>query len=169
MPTGTLISVEEYLATSYRPDCDYVDGRIEERNLGEWDHSRIQAAITAYFFAREKLWGIAVAPELRVRVKPNRFRIPDVCVVLGRPNEQVLTKPPFLCIEILSPEDRMSRVEQRTDDFIQMGVPNVWVLDPSTKRAFTASAEAGLREVKDSALRTENPALELPLAEIFAQ
>ena len=30
MPTGTLISVEQYLATSYRPDCDYVDGRIED-------------------------------------------------------------------------------------------------------------------------------------------
>ena len=28
MPTGTLISVEAYLATSYRPDCDYVDGHL---------------------------------------------------------------------------------------------------------------------------------------------
>ena len=171
MPTPllgeTLISVEQYLATSYRPDCDYVDGRIEERNLGEWDHSRIQAAITAYFFTREKQWGISVAPELRVRVAQSRFRIPDVCVVLGKPGEQVLTKPPFLCIEILSPEDRMSRIEQRTDDYIQMGVPNVWVIDPSTKRVFVATAETGLREVKKAALRTENPVLELPLAEIF--
>ena len=31
--------MEEYLATSYRPDCDYVDGEIEERNLGEKEHS----------------------------------------------------------------------------------------------------------------------------------
>src|SRR6266849_1193459 len=100
MPTETSISVEEYLATSYRPDCDYVDGRIEERNLGEWDHSRLQAAITAFFFAREKRWGISVAPELRVQVKPTRFRIPDVCVVIGKPDEQVLTEPPFLCVEI---------------------------------------------------------------------
>ena len=171
MPTPllgeTLISVEQYLATSYRPDCDYVDGRIEERNLGEWDHSSLQTAIAAFFFVRRKQWGISVATELRVQVKPRRFRIPDVCVVLGKPGEQVLTKPPFLCIEILSPEDRMSRVEQRTDDFIHMGVPNVWVIDPSTKRVFVATAETGLREVKDSALRTENPVLELPLAEIF--
>jgi len=164
----TLISVEKYLATSYRPDCDYVDGRIEERNVGEWDHSRLQAAITAYFYAREKRWGIAVAPELRVQVKPSRFRIPDVCIVLGRPGEQVLTKPPFLCIEILSPEDRMSRVEQRIDDYLAMGVPYVWVLDPSTKRAFAATSVTGLREVKDASLCTENPVLELPLAEIFS-
>jgi len=26
------VSVREYLTTSYRPDCEYVDGRIEERN-----------------------------------------------------------------------------------------------------------------------------------------
>ncbi len=43
MPARTLISVEEYLATSYRPDCDYVDGEVVERNLGEWDHSRLQS------------------------------------------------------------------------------------------------------------------------------
>jgi len=70
MPTGTLISVEQYLATSYRPDCDYVDGRIEERNLGEWDHSKLQAAITAFFYQRRKAWNISVAPEQRVQVYP---------------------------------------------------------------------------------------------------
>ena len=73
MPSGTLISVEQYLATSYRPDCDYVEGRIEERNLGEWDHSKLQAAIIAYFYQRRKTWNISVAPEQRVQVKPTRF------------------------------------------------------------------------------------------------
>jgi Uma2 family endonuclease len=168
MPTGTSISVEEYLATSYRPDCDYVDGRIEERNVGEWDHSSLQAAIAAFFFVRRKQWGISIATELRVQVKPDRFRIPDICVVLGQPGEQVLTKPPFLCIEILSPEDRMSRVEQRIDDYLAMGVRYVWLLDPATKRAYAATLETGLREVKASSLKTENPVLEMPLAEVFS-
>src|SRR5215467_16283846 len=118
MATRTLISVEEYLSTSYEPDCDYVDGVIEERNLGELDHGWLQALLISYFFARRKEWGISVIPELRVQVKPTRFRVPDVCVVIGgKPGEQILTKPPFLCIESLSPEDRMSRVEQRIDDY----------------------------------------------------
>jgi hypothetical protein len=39
------IPVEEYLATSYRPDCDYVDGEIEERNVGEFDHSFLQGLL----------------------------------------------------------------------------------------------------------------------------
>jgi len=167
MSTKTLISVEEYLATSYRPDCDYVDGRVEERNLGEWDHSSLQMKVAAYFFMRRKEWGIQVVPEQRVQVKPTRFRIPDVCVVLGNPGEQILTKPPFLCIEILSPEDRMSRVEERIDDYLAMGVPYVWLLDPATRRAYAATAAEGLREVRSGVLRTENPALEVPLDEVF--
>jgi Uma2 family endonuclease len=114
------ISVEEYLASSYEPDCDYVDGHIEERNLGEWNHSTLQAWIASYFLTRYARDGVRVATELRVQVKATRFRIPDICIVLGDPGEQILTKPPFLCIEILSPEDRMSRIEERINDYLAM-------------------------------------------------
>lgn len=168
MPTGTLISVEKYLATSYRPDCDYVDGRIEERNLGEWDHSKLQAAITAYFYQRRKIWNISVAPEQRVQVSPTRFRIPDVCVVLGEPDGQIFRQPPFICIEILSKDDRMTEMQQRINDYLAMGVSYVWVLDPSSRQAYVATAAVGLHEFKGDVLRTENPVLELPLTEVFA-
>jgi Uma2 family endonuclease len=168
MPTGTLISVEEYLATSYRPDCDYVDGRIEERNLGELDHSSLQTAVAAYFFSRRKQLNITVVVEQRVQVSATRFRIPDVCVVLGKATEQIFRTPPFLCVEILSPEDRMKRVRERIDDYLTMGVSYVWVLDPSGPRVYVATPATGLYEFKDDTLRTENPALELPLAEVFA-
>jgi Uma2 family endonuclease len=166
--SGTLISVDEYLSTSYRPDCDYVDGHLEERNLGEFDHSRLQTAIAAYFFARQKQWGITVVVEQRVQVKPTRFRIPDVCIVLGEPDGQIFRRPPFLCIEILSPDDRMSKTRERIDDYLAMGVPYVWVLDPAAKRAYAATAQAGLCEVKESVLSTENPSFELPLDAVFA-
>jgi hypothetical protein len=46
MPSRTLVSVEEYLHTSYDPDCDYVDGEIVERNVGELDHSDSQRRIS---------------------------------------------------------------------------------------------------------------------------
>jgi Uma2 family endonuclease len=167
MPTETLISVEEYLATSYRPDCDYVDGHLAERNVGRRDHSNLQMVVSAYLFARKKQWGINVYPEQRVQVSPTRFRIPDVTVVLGEPGEQVFTKPPFLCIEILSPDDRMSRMHERIRDYISMGVAYVWVLDPETRRAYVETRNGGFREVTEPALRTENPVLEIPLSEIF--
>jgi len=168
MPSGTLISVEEYLATSYRPDCDYVDGRIEQRNLGEFDHSSLQTAVAIYLGSRQKQLGITVVVEQRVQVSPTRFRIPDVCVVLGKVTEQIFRTPPFLRIEILSPEDRMKRVRERIQDYLTMGVRYVWVLDPSDRRAYVATAETGLRETLESVLKTENPSLELPFDELFS-
>ena len=167
MSPRTLISVEDYLASAYEPDCDYVDGHIEERNVGEVTHARLQLRIGSYLLTRYENEGLVAMTEVRVQVRPARFRIPDVCVTVGEPGEGVLIKPPFICIEILSPEDRMSRVEIRINDYLAMGVPYVWVLDPETRQAFTATAPEGLKEVKNGILRTENPALELPLAESF--
>jgi len=166
--TKTLVSVEEYLHTVYQPDCDYVDGEVLERNMAERDHAFIQTALGAYLFVRRKEWDITVLTEMRVQVKTGRFRIPDICVVLGKTYEQILTTPPFLCIEILSPEDRWSRVEERIKDFISMGVPYIWVLDPQNKTAFIDTPVEGRREVKDGVLRTQNPNFEVPLGEFFS-
>jgi Uma2 family endonuclease len=167
MATGTLISVEEYLTTVYRPDCDYIDGVVEERNMGEWDHATVQAAVLAYFHSRRKQWKIRVVPEIRVQVAPTRFRVPDVAVVLEPgPFAAILRQPPFICIEILSPEDRLARIRKRIDDFLAFGVPHIWVIDAESRCAFTYTSE-GLREVKDGILRTSNPEIFLPLAEVF--
>ena len=168
MAARTLISVEEYLRTSYSPDCDYVDGEVVERNLGEYDHSKTQKKVILYLGKRESEWGIVVVPEQRVQVKPTRFRVPDVCIVLGEPSDQIFVRPPFVCIEILSPDDRLSRMQEKVDDYLRMGVAYVWVLDPATKRAWTVTPADGWREVKSGILKTENPALEVPLAEIFS-
>jgi Uma2 family endonuclease len=167
MATRTLISVQEYLSTAYSPDCDYVDGEVQERNLGERDHARLQKKLIMYLGLREKQWGMEVFPEQRVQVSATRFRIPDVCVVLGEAQEQIFRTPPFLCIEVLSPDDRMSRMRDRVEDYLKMGVPHVWVLDPEAKAAYQITPAEGWREVKDGLLRTQNPAFEVPLAEIF--
>jgi|SRR5579872_1887429 len=167
MPAGTLVSVSEYLASSYDPDCDYVEGEILERNVGEYDHAKLQKRLILYLGNREAELRIHVVPEQRVQVSRTRFRVPDVCVVAGaEPTEQVFTKPPALCIEILSPEDTMTRMQERIDDYLKFGVPHVWVLDPRLKRAYDFTA-SGMREAKDGVLRTEQPPIAIPLAEIF--
>ena len=166
MATRTLITVEQYLTTVYRPDCDYVDGEVLERNLGEKDHGRLQLKLGAYFLARQSQWNTFAIVEQRVQVRPGRFRIPDVCVLLGKTDEQVLTNPPFLCVEVLSPEDRMSRVQDRIDDYFAMGVPNVWVVDPVRRSAYEAAPTGDLRRVI-KVLRTIEPVFEVPLSEIF--
>ena len=168
MSTQTLISVEEYLASSYEPDCDYIDGQREERNLGETSHAGLQLKIRAYLLVHYGGELPYAATELRIRIRPLRFRIPDVCAFLQVPTERVPSHPPFLCIEILSPDDRMSHVEARINDYLEMGVAYVWVLDPETRQAYVATAADGLREVKDGILRTRNPALQVPLSELFS-
>jgi Uma2 family endonuclease len=168
MASRTLISVEEYLRTSYRPDCDYVDGEVLERNMGEKSHAKLQKAILLFLSAREKELGIWVIQEQRVQVSARRFRIPDVCVTLGEPNEEILRQPPFICIEVFSPEDRWPRIQQRIDDYLSMGVPYVWVLDPATKSAYSATPAERTQQVTVGVLKTLNPSVELPLSEIFS-
>src|SRR5579864_4953488 len=168
MASRTLISVEEYLRTSYRPDCDYVDGEALERNVGETDHSWLQTMLSAYLVARRAQWGITVLVGQRVQVTATHFRVPDICVILGsKPLEQILTKPPFICIEILSPEDRWPRTQQRIDDYLAMGVPYVWVLDPATKTAYSATPTERTQQVTSGVLKTHRPLVEVPLDEIF--
>ena len=92
-----MISVEEYLNTSYRPDCEYIDGKVQERNLGESDHSYLLGSLSTHLYARSVEFDIRVYISLRVRLKQDRIRVPDICVILGtcRASEQVLTGHPF--------------------------------------------------------------------------
>lgn len=166
MAASTQISVEEYLKTVYRPDCDYVDGVIEERNLGERDHSGIQANLIAFFRSRSRQTGIRAWPEWRFQVKPTRFRIPDVVVTRGTPNEQILTTRPLLCIENLSPEDTVSRLNQRIQDYLEFGVPVVWVIDPAERRVWLYRAN-GMQEAIGHSVPLDGTDIEVPFSEIF--
>jgi hypothetical protein len=80
IPIPARVSVEQYLATGYRPDCDYVDGAVEERNLGEKEHAILERALTILFGIKRNEWQVEVYPELRVEVTATRFRIPDITV-----------------------------------------------------------------------------------------
>jgi Uma2 family endonuclease len=164
MATGSLVSVREYLSTSYRPDCDYVDGVVLERNLGEKDHSRLQTEIAFYYRSHRKEWGLWAFVEQRVQVLATRFRVPDVCLVVGEPPDQIVRTPPFICIEVLSPDDRLAEMRQRVEDYLAFGVPYVWILDPATRHAWRCTP-GGMQEVTE--LRTENPETLVPVCDLF--
>jgi len=167
MCDGLVMPIEQYLRTSFHPDCDFEDGKVRERYVGELDHSRTLTLLAVRLHRNERSLGIRVGISQRILVRPDRCRVADICVLLGETDEQVFTRPPFLCIEILSPEDRLTRVGERTDDYLAMGVRYVWLLDPRTRRAYIVTPATGLLEIKDGVLRTENPNLEVPLNEIF--
>ena len=134
---ANLVSVEEYLHSIYEPDAEYVDGEIEERPMGEYDHSAWQAALVSFFMQWRVEWGIRARPELRVRVAERRYRVPDV-VLLSReaPIEQIVEYPPLAVFEILSPEDRMTLMLVKLEDYAQMGIGAIWVIEPKSRRTF---------------------------------
>jgi Uma2 family endonuclease len=169
MGTTTLISVAEYLASTYRPDKDLVDGVLLERNLGEWDHSLLQTSLSHWLYANRVRLRIKVLVEIRVQVRPNRFRVPDICVVAEEsPKQQIITHPPLICIEILSKSDTMHEMQDRIDDYLLFGVPEVWVLNPRNGKAWIYTGE-GAHEVKEPMLRSIDGRVEVPLPEIMAE
>lgn len=167
MTTSALIPVEEYLRSDWSPDREYVDGEIQERNLGEYDHATLQNYLLFLFQTNARLWHVKARPELRVQVAPQRFRVPDVTVLHeDHPAEQVIITPPLLCIEILSPDDRFGRMDQKITDYLQMGVRSVWVIDPLAKAGYDCHGGhlsmwqvASRLHVPDSAIDVNVPAL----------
>ena len=166
--TKALVSVDEYLHTDYSPDCDYVDGEIVERNVGEFEHANLQLEIGMYLRSSYRQSGLVVVVEQRVQVAPTRFRVPDVCVKAGGgPVEQIFHTPPLVAIEILSPEDRVTAMQKHVGDYLTFGIRYVWVIDPQERTAIVHT-RTGSYQSQDLILRTENPEIVLPLPEIFA-
>jgi Uma2 family endonuclease len=163
------LSLEEYLATSYHPDCDFVDGHIEERTVGETKHGLLQMQIGFWFISRRAEWGVRVISELRTRTDPARIRIPDISVVREDHalREQVRITPAPIAIEILSPEDRLNRMIIRLQEFLAMGVPNVWLRDPVERVAYTLTSD-GLKLADGPRLIVAESPIYLDLPEIFA-
>ena len=163
-----LLTIEEYLSSSYEPDLEFVDGMLEEKNMGELEHSVMQVAIAAWFFSRRAEWKIKTTTEYRTRTTRTRVRLPDIAVVwLTDAAERVRVTAPLLVIEILSPEDRPGRVMKRLDDFVAMGVENIWIFDPSDRSAAIYS-RFGMKAAKGTLLEIEGTPIFINLAETFA-
>jgi Uma2 family endonuclease len=167
--TPVFVPLEEYLRTTYRPDRDWIDGETKERNLGEQPHASVQGFFTQLFRNHAAEWKIRVFPELRVQTSAKNYRIPDVCIVHREtPFEPIVRTPPLLCIEILSRDDRMSDIQERVEDYLAMGVPAVWVVDPRRRRAY-AALPSGALEPAPTALTVAGTEIRVPIPDIFAE
>jgi Uma2 family endonuclease len=167
MAATTQISVDEYLRTSYAPDCEFVDGEVLDRNVREKGHSKVQKHLLLYIAQHESRWGVFALQEWRLKLGEQHYRVSDLSIVEGpEPDEAVLSTPPLVCAEILSPEDRMSRMLEKIADYLAFGVKYVWVLDPRTKQTFVHTAR-GVQRLERGVLRLDHPAIEIPLSDIF--
>jgi Uma2 family endonuclease len=137
MATTLQSPLQAYLHSDYEPDAEYVDGKIEERPMGELDHSTWQKALMRFFLNHESDWNLRVYPELRVQVAETRYRVPDIAILdAAAPREQIVRHPPLAVFEILSPEDAMKRILVKLADYERMGIRHIWLIDPETSASY---------------------------------
>lgn len=171
MATAVHVPLSEYLATTYEPDCDYVDGEVLERNLGDEQHAALQLAIGAIFYVNRRAWGIRPSTELRLQVSPGRYRIPDICIIeSSKPLVGIPAEPPILCIEVLSPEDRLHRILKRVQDYRTMGVKHIWVIEPMTRECWIIDyASGGALPMLEDAFTIPGTPVRVAIADIFEE
>jgi Uma2 family endonuclease len=169
MATTTLLSVEEYLHTSYSPDREYRNGVLIERNVGDTNHSRVQTKLARYAGNRETQWKIEVFLELRIRVREDWYPLPDVCFYeLPAPQEKVPSRMPLLWIEILSDEDRMIDVWDRARQVVECGSPYFWMINPNTLESELRTS-SGQSLVANQTLTITDSPIVIPLLEVMGK
>jgi Uma2 family endonuclease len=167
MAATTHISIEEYLRTSFEPDAEFVRGEIQERNVGEYEHNTVQWAILNWLRIHDKAWGTRSLQEQRTRFNPDNVRVPDVSVwKRDVPVKPVFDQPQLIAIEVLSPEDRQSRMQERIEDFRRFEVPHIWVIDPVKRIGWDCSDGNWTRTPRFAVSGTQ---IYLDLPEIFKQ
>jgi Uma2 family endonuclease len=162
------VLVEEYLRHVPEPDADYVDGVLEERNLGEFDHSDVQAELITIFRNLSQSWKVRAFVETRVQVSATRFRIPDVCVMpQSWQRTQIVQEAPLLCVEVKSAGFTLKREMARAQDYLRMGVAEVWILDPATRTAYVMRGDT-VTEHREGRLTLAGTPIELELGRLFS-
>jgi Uma2 family endonuclease len=162
------MSVDEYLRTSFEDaDRELVDGEVVERPTGDLTHGRAEGELICLLHERAAETGIQVLPVIRIRTSPTRFRVADIGVWrAGDIGQKIPTAPPFLVVEILSPEDRLVRIQEKVQEYLAIGTDHVWVIDPEERRAIVYSQQAPAGRVEE-VLRTHNPDIEIPLLSVL--
>jgi len=135
MATGALVSEQEYLNTTYKPGCDYIDGVLRPKPMGARKHGLLQAQLAHLF--RMGFPELEPICELTVKIRPGKYYVPDFAVQRrDRVQDPYPTEPVHLCVEILSPEDRFGEILLKCEDYHAWGVEMTWIVDPETRRAW---------------------------------
>jgi Uma2 family endonuclease len=161
------VPMEEYLSTIYEPDCEYDDGVIVERNVGEFEHSFLQIQIGTIFTVNSEAWRVFGLTEQRMKIAQRKYRIPDICVLrIGSLREKILTHPPLIAIEIMSQEDSVRRTTAKAVEYLEFGIEHVWVIDPTARVTYRGTS-SGLELVPSGVLSVPESPIAISVPELF--
>ena len=163
--TSTLISPEEFLATTYKPACEYRDGVISQKPMPTYKHALLQTVISKLIM--EKFPQFISVSELTVKIAQGHFLVPDVAVQdRKRIQDPYPIEPIHLCVEILSPTDRMSETLAKCEEYHAWGVATTWIVDPEERRCWEYRAGQRPVEVPSGGQLTAAP-ISIPVDELF--
>ena len=163
MSTTALVPLEEFLRRTEKPNGEYIDGVLHLKSMPTTAHGRMQLALLLLL---NKL-GLEALPEVALRITPTKYLVPDVIAAkhLASPYP---TEPVLLCVEILSPEDRIGSMLAKCEQYHAWGVPSCWVIDPVKRVAWEyAAGEEPLRIADTGKLQAGD--ISIAVADLFAQ
>ena len=173
MALAELPSAVQYLHSSFEHHAEFVEGRLVQRPTPAWEHASMQGFLVRDLWAICRSVGFFTVPEQRVQTRPDRFRVPDVCVLTDKPEgehshrspgRRIVTRPPYLCVEILSPEDTAVETMDKVREYLNFGVAWVWVIDP-VSLAGQSHSRTGAANVEDRVFATDRFSIDLSKAE----
>ena len=92
------------------------------------------------------LGGEALFAPLRLRVRPGKFREPDLLLV--RDARDVRSGDRFwtgadVVVEVVSPDRPERDLVHKRDDYAEAGIPEYWIVDPEMETVTVLKLEAG--------------------------
>lgn len=121
------MSYEEWFALPDKPKTEWVDGEVIVNPPASVPHQDASFRLTALL--RAALPDFLVVQDVAVEVGKNRTRVPDVSVLDHAPTGFVVTDPPRLVVEILSPTTRGEDTVRKSGEYAAAGIGQYWLLD----------------------------------------
>ncbi len=146
MAIKTRVSIEEFLSVPERDEAPYLelmDGEVYEKSMGGRKHSRIVTYLIAQLYNYlDRTQEAHVDNELRHADRGAEWVfLPDISVTLSSRNPLSPAESdngpvemiPDFAIEVLSPDDRFSRVTRKVSHYMDSGTRLLWVIDPEAE------------------------------------
>lgn len=167
--TTSHLSVEEFhrlYDDASKPYYEYWYGEAIQKSMPTWLHGIVQFAIM--LLLRDRGW--RPSSEVRLRIRPEAEPVPDVIATRQTPQQPYPTQPVEICIEILSPDDRLQKVIEKGKRYLSWGIQYVWIIDPVARTAWMLTHEHpdGVWIHPEDKL-SASEATEIPLLELFAE
>ena len=143
---------EDLLAMGHVGPCELIDGKVVRMTPTGAEHGRIEIAlglnIERHVSEQNLGWVVGGEVGLYTARDPDRVRGADLVVLSRRatpdgPPKGFLEVAPELVVEIMSPSDTWQAVQEKLEEYLAIGVEQVWIVEPDNRSlsVYTATTE----------------------------